>query len=82
MADDVHVIERDGLDIEYAKLFKRPWLIQFENGKIEQFDTEEEACAFQRDYRWHHGLDIHTGEPRQEIESLTDYILRWLQGKI
>jgi hypothetical protein len=82
MADDVYVIERDSLDIEYAKMFKKPWLVQFENGAIREFDTEEEACAFQREHRWHNGLDIHSGNVRQQDESLTDYTLRWLQGRI
>jgi hypothetical protein len=64
MDQDVHVIERDSLDIEHSKMFNKPWLVQFENGAIKTFDTEEEACAFQREHRWQNGLDIKTGEPK------------------
>lgn len=54
---------RESLDIEYAKMFKKPWLVQFENGAIEEFDTEALACGYQRRHRRQNGLNILTGEP-------------------
>lgn len=60
---DVHVIDRDTLDDEHAAHFSKPWLVQFADGDVWQFDTEEEACACQREWRGEIGLDPMTGEP-------------------
>ena len=63
MNDDVDVIARDMLDEAHRKLHPCPWLVQFADGQIAHFDTEEDACAFQRGWRRRHGLDPMTGEP-------------------
>ena len=60
--DDVDVIERAALPGEEALLFEKPWLVQFADGQIDLYDTEEEACAFQRSWREIHGRDPITGE--------------------
>ncbi|AJD82999.1 hypothetical protein PJWF_00106 [Achromobacter phage JWF] len=43
------VIERASLDETHSALFSKPWLVQHQDGSIEEFDTEEEACARQRE---------------------------------
>lgn len=58
---DVAVIDRDTLDEEHRKYFK-PWLVQFADGEIWEYDTEEEACAEQRAWRRHNGRNPLTGE--------------------
>ena len=60
--DDVDVIDRGMLDGEYAKKFTKPWLVQFADGEIIQFDTEEDACAYQREWRSKNGMNSLTGE--------------------
>ena len=60
--DDVDVIDRDMLDDEYAKNFTKPWLVQFADGEIIQFDTEEDACAYQREWRSKNGMNPLIGE--------------------
>ena len=59
---DVDVIEVAMLDDEYASQFEKPWLVQWEDGTIKQYDTEDEACAIQRQHRINVGLDPMTGE--------------------
>ena len=57
---DVHVFHRDILDA--PRHWHSPWLVQFENGEIVGYQTEEAACAFQREWRARHGMDPITGE--------------------
>lgn len=45
----VDVIDRIMLDAEHMAFFKKPWLVQWPDGTIEEYDTEEEACARQRE---------------------------------
>jgi hypothetical protein len=42
------VMSRDMLDDEHAARFDKPWLLQYPDGTIEQFDSEDAACARQR----------------------------------
>lgn len=37
------------LDEEFASQFSKPYLLEFPDGRIEEFDTEDEACKRQRD---------------------------------
>ena len=60
--NDVDVFERAALDDEHAALHPREWLLQFHDGTIWYFDTEDEACAFQRQWRAETGMDPMTGE--------------------
>ena len=55
------VFSRDALDEEQAANYAKPWLMETSTG-IEQFDTEGEACARQKEYRIQHGKDPMTGE--------------------
>lgn len=61
MIEDVDVIDRAMLDPEHAKNFACPWLVQEADGRVHQFDTEEAACAFQREWRIKHKLHPVTG---------------------
>lgn len=63
-APDVDVFSRDMLDPEYAAHFKLPWLVQYEDGAIDEYATEDEACAAQRAHRRAVGRDPLTGEPK------------------
>lgn len=65
-AADCALIEVATLDSEDAAQFEKPWILQHENGDIEEYDTEDEAAAAQREWRkeWH--LDPMTGEPESE----------------
>lgn len=60
---DVRVIPVALLDEENALRFNKAWLIQHANGSILEFDTEEEALAYQRSHRIRHGRNPLTGEP-------------------
>lgn len=55
-SDTSSVFPRDLLDEEYQANFNKPWLFEDENGIIQQFETEEEACAAQRDWRLNNGF--------------------------
>lgn len=65
MDRDCNVFSKDMLDEEHAKLLgdDKPWLVEFEDGGIETYASEDEACERQREYRIQHGLDEMTGEP-------------------
>ena len=41
------VVDRDMLDDEHVKKFAKPWLCVAPNNTIVEFDTENEACAYQ-----------------------------------
>lgn len=60
---DVHVFSRDQLDPDSAGQFAKPWLVQYEDGRIVEHDTEDEACAAQRQHRVSVGLNELTGDP-------------------
>jgi len=60
---DCAVIAVDSLDLELQSQFKKPWLVEWADGSIDEFDTEDEACARQREHRKANGLDAMTGEP-------------------
>ena len=62
--NDVHVVPRDSLDGGHDILFSKSWLVVYPDGRVEEFDTEDAACAYQRVYRLVFGLDPMTGEPR------------------
>lgn len=62
-AYDVHVFARDTLD--KPSDFTFPWLVQFADGTITGYSTENEACKFQRAWRVQHGRDPMTGEARK-----------------
>lgn len=61
-SDDVHVRETAELDPEAAENFPKDWFINYADCSHDDFDTEEEACKAQRDYRRLIGLDPWTGE--------------------
>lgn len=63
--EDCDVIPRDMLDAEFAKNFEKPWIVEGPGRQL-QFDTEDEACAFQRDWRTKNGLDPMTGQPARQ----------------
>ena len=65
--DDVDVIDRDSLDAEHQALHEKRWLVESANGSITYFDTEAEACDFQRGHRATINRDPDTGE-RSEAE--------------
>ena len=54
---DVDVIDRDMLDDNHQLLHSKPWLVQFENGEILYFDSEDAACNFQLDWRIKHSIN-------------------------
>lgn len=59
---DVEVVNRDVLD--NPERFDWPWLVIYPNGWIDYCDTEDEACAVQREWREASGLDPMTGEAK------------------
>lgn len=59
---DVDVINTDSLDDAHAAKFDQQWIVQFADGSYEGFDTEDEACAYQRAWRHAHGRNGITGE--------------------
>lgn len=58
--DNSSVFHRASLTEDAATHFSKEWLFDTDDGTL-QFDTEEEACAAQRDYRERHGFDPITG---------------------
>lgn len=40
---DSVVVEASSIDVDHVGLFKKPWLLVLESGKIFQCDTEKEA---------------------------------------
>lgn len=63
--DESAVIDVSSLDREYREAIGKPWLFQPESDDEpdQSFDTEEEACAAQREYRIVRGFHPITGEP-------------------
>lgn len=59
---DVDVVEVAGLDPEYADRFEKPWLTVEADGTVHPFESEDDACSFQRLYRACAGFNPHTGE--------------------
>jgi len=59
---DVQVTPVHTLDEEYQANFKKEWLVEFASGDILEFDTEDQACAFQQDWRAVNGRDPMTGD--------------------
>lgn len=58
---DCDVIARAALDPDTARQFDLPWLVQYPDGSIHQFETEDQACTFQRAWRIDNNLDPMTG---------------------
>jgi hypothetical protein len=58
--DNSAVFHRDMLDAEFASAFDHPWIFETDES-VSTFDTEDEACAAQRDYRKRLGCDPMTG---------------------
>lgn len=58
---DCNIFSRDMLEPEFQINFKKPWIVEDEINQW-QFDTEIEACSFQRMYRIGKGLNPITGE--------------------
>lgn len=59
--NDATLMDRASLDKESAVKFKHEWLVETEDGVFE-FETEAEACAFQRGWRIALGIDPETGK--------------------
>jgi hypothetical protein len=59
---DVHVTPVHILSEEYQANFEKEWLVEFASGEVLEFDTEDQACAFQRDWRAVTGRDPMTGD--------------------
>lgn len=57
---DVHVFHRDMTD--HPADYNWPWLVEYADGTIDGYDTEDLACAFQREWRSAIGRDPMTGE--------------------
>lgn len=49
--DDVDVIDRDHLDMEFQVNFKHRWIVQWPNGFSLSFRTEKKACRVQEEWR-------------------------------
>ncbi len=62
LVGDVDVFSEDMLDDTWGEIIE--WIVQWPNGHIEQFDTEEKACEFRRHWRKLVGLDPITGTSR------------------
>lgn len=62
---DVHVIEVASLDDEYQKNFSKPYIVQFADGSIMEFDTDEDACLFQR--QWRHDMKVFAAINQPEV---------------
>lgn len=60
--NDCNVLSRDLLDDERRAEFA-PWLVEMPSGAILEFNTEEQACAYQRQHRIANGLNPMNGEP-------------------
>jgi uncharacterized phage-like protein YoqJ len=58
---DCEVIERAALDRADQLNHRKAWLVQFSDGSILEYDTEEEALATQRHWRRMHLRDPQTG---------------------
>lgn len=58
---DVDVFAKDHIDQEYVYPEMKEWLAQTYDGYMYEFDTEDDACEFQREYRIAMGLDPMTG---------------------
>lgn len=71
---DVHVFHRDALD--NPEHWDSPWLVQFSDGSVDGYDTEEAACLFQRRWRRANGMNPTTGEkitaaaPRETLDQM------------
>lgn len=59
---DVDVIDVATLDDEHAANFSKPYICQHEDGRTIEFDTEDAACAYQREHRIKNGMDPMTGQ--------------------
>lgn len=59
--DDSAVFSRDALDDDDAAKFAKPWLFDTTEHGVQEFDTEDAACAAQRAYRAAKGFDPMTG---------------------
>ncbi|MBR1090628.1 hypothetical protein JQ621_24445 [Bradyrhizobium manausense] len=60
---DVYILSRDSLGPTVQRFFSKPWLVQFEDGTILEYDTEHGARELQRKWRIAHDLDPITGDP-------------------
>lgn len=60
---DLDIVDRSMLDAEHSVNFPKPFIGEDSECHQWHFDTEEEACAFQRGWRAARNLDIMTGEP-------------------
>lgn len=56
---DCDVFDRNSTELPTSM---KPWIGQMPDGYCYEFDTEEQACEFQRHYRVALGLDPMTGE--------------------
>ena len=66
--EDCAVFHIGMLDDEYAANFDKEWLVDVPEtdtalGITLEFKTEDDACAFQRQWRRNNGLNEMTGEP-------------------
>lgn len=59
---DVDIIDVSDLEPEFAQNFTKPWAIQYADGSVVEFDTEDGACTAQQIHRFKIGLDPMTGE--------------------
>ena len=62
MQHDVDIIDVSDLEPEFAENITKPWAIQYADGSVVEFDTEEGACTAQQIHRFKIGLDPMTGE--------------------
>lgn len=56
--EDLDVFERAVLDEVHAARFEKPWLAQYASGTVVQFDTEDQACAFQAEHRARYNVAV------------------------
>ena len=74
---DIDVIETASLD---EGTFDKPWIVQFHNGRIVEFDSEDDACHYQKSYRLHTNRDPLTGEPNDSCYfegTIADSLKQW-----
>lgn len=60
--EDHDVVVIDAASLDHPEHFDSPWLVQFADGQIDGYDTEDAACEFQRIWRMENGRDPMTGE--------------------
>lgn len=73
VVQDVAVLPRRALERQIAPASAKPWLGQLGNGCVFEFDTEDQARAFQRAWRRTHGMDETSGAPARQVQEVATF---------